>query len=112
MRQHSLLFEHSVAIEQVRSEFINYNRAQNCTLDYLNKTGMTFFMKYFMRKHPIVLRTIKDNPSRAMAQLISANGLGLPSIYDSSLLTKDLVSATGVDKLFGMASGAHPWISL
>ena len=100
---------HELAVEQARSEFINYNRNQNKALDYFNKTGGMSFFKYFMRKHPIIINSIKKNPSRALVQGLSILFLGAPSIYETSLLNKDLSSATGFVDLVDMASGAHPY---
>jgi len=98
---------HEDAIEQARSEFINYNRNQNPLMDYANKLGVTPFFKYFMRKHPVMWATIKKSPSRTIVQILAAIQLGVPSLFETSLINKDLVAATGTVNFLGMASDAH-----
>ena len=99
---------HEDAIEQARSEFIDYNRNQNPIMDAFNKLGITSFLKYFMRKHPIMWDTVKKNPSRTIVQILTATQLGMPTIFETSIFNKNYSAATGTLDFFDMASGAHP----
>lgn len=100
------------AIDEARVEYINYNTLTSRELDYLNKSGGTFFFKYFMRIQPIILKTIANNPTRALTSWIGADTVGLPSIFDALWLTKDVTATTGAYDLFRMAGGAHPLVSM
>jgi len=102
--------DHVEAVEQARSEFINYNRNQNKTLDYLNKVGGMFFFKYLLRKHPIIINSIKKNPSRALMQVIATAYLGVPSLYETNLINKDWGASTGIVDLISMGAEAHPFL--
>ncbi len=98
----------ALAINKVRSEFINYNTLSNKQLDYLNKTGGVFFFKYFSRIQAIIMNTIKENPTRAFTTWVGADTIGLPSIFEATILDKDITATSGAYDLLNMAGGAHP----
>lgn len=96
------------AMHKVRSEFINYNTLSNKQLDYLNKTGGLFFFKYFSRIQPVIMNTVKENPTRALATWSGVDTVGLPSIFEALWLDKDITATSGQFDLINMAGNAHP----
>lgn len=103
---------HDEAMSEVRTEFINYNTLSNDKLDYLNKTGGVFFFKYFSRIQPIIMNSIKRNPTRTFTTWIGADTVGIASAFDAALITKDVSATSGAFDLLNMAGGAHPLTNL
>lgn len=100
------------ALAQVMSEFINYDVLPSRTRAYLDAMGLTWFLNYKIRIQKIILKTIRENPIRAlflMSHLSSESAL--PNITDANLITGSL------DYNIGMGTAAngltiHPMVAL
>ncbi|EDC5808849.1 hypothetical protein GAT48_03070 [Salmonella enterica] len=100
------------ALAQVMSEFINYDVLPSRTRAYLDAMGLTWFLNYKIRIQKIILKTIRENPIRAlflMSHLSSESSL--PNITDANLITGSL------DYNIGMGTAAngltiHPLVAL
>lgn len=100
------------ALAQVMSEFINYDVLPSRTRAYLDAMGLTWFLNYKIRIQKIILKTIRENPIRAlflMSHLSSESSL--PNITDANLITGSL------DYNIGMGTAAngltiHPMVAL
>ena len=100
------------ALAQVMSEFINYDVLPSRTRAYLDAMGLTWFLNYKIRIQKIILKTIRENPIRAlflMSHLSSESAL--PNITDANLITGSM------DYNIGMGTAAngltiHPLVAL
>jgi hypothetical protein len=75
------------AIQRASDFFINYDIPQHRTVQYLDDTGLTPFMKYFIRIQRVIIALVKENPTRVLA-LMALDGLldGPATVMDSSIL--------------------------
>ena len=89
-------------------EFVDYGALNNQTLDYVNKMGLGFFFKFFMRSQAIMANMIKDNPSRTFMLWLGADTLGMDNIFNANVFQKDLTNTTGLLDLVDMGMSAHP----
>lgn len=100
------------ALAEVMSEFINYDVLPSRTRAYLDAMGLTWFLNYKIRIQKIILKTIRENPIRAlflMSHLSSESAL--PNITDANLITGSM------DYNIGMGTAAngltiHPLVAL
>lgn len=75
-----------VAAGEVMDVFIDYDLPTHQGLQYLNDLGLLMFTKYILRVQKIILKTIKDNPARALVIMLLQNWFGdLPDIVDSTM---------------------------
>ncbi|KNC30476.1 hypothetical protein FF38_10493 [Lucilia cuprina] len=98
------------AMNQIKDEFVNYNLLPSRTRNYLEATGMTWFLNYKLRSQKIMLRLIRENPARAL-MLLGSGGMGLPTIYDANLLTGSLTYNIGPENITRMYA-SHPLVSM
>lgn len=100
------------AIARVMDEFINYDILPSRTRFYLDAMGLTWFLNYKIRIQKVILRTIRENPLRALFLMFSNSWeSNLPNITDANLVTGSLNYNIG----FGTALNGftiHPLVEL
>jgi len=99
---------HEKAVAKAAREFIDYGALNNQTLDYINKMGLGFFFKFFMRSQAVMANMIRENPSRVFMTWVGADTLGMDNIFNANIFEKDLTNTTGLLDLIDMGLGAHP----
>jgi hypothetical protein len=78
---------HKQAIQEASDAFVNYDIPMHRSLQYTDDMGITMFTKYFLRIQRVLVKTMRENPARALS-LVGLNqlmDLG-PMVLDSSLL--------------------------
>lgn len=98
------------AMNHIKDEFVNYNLLPSRTRNYLEATGITWFLNYKLRSQKTMLRLIRENPARAL-MLLGSGGMGLPTIYDANLLTGSLTYNIGPENITRMYA-SHPLVSM
>lgn len=100
------------AIARVMDEFVNYDILPSRTRFYLDAMGLTWFLNYKIRIQKVILRTIRENPLRALFLMFSNSWeSNLPNITDANLVTGSLNYNIG----FGTALNGftvHPLVEL
>lgn len=100
------------AIARVMDEFVNYDILPSRTRFYLDAMGLTWFLNYKIRIQKVILRTIRENPLRALFLMFSNSWeSNLPNITDANLMTGSLNYNIG----FGTALNGftiHPLVEL
>ena len=100
------------AIARVMDEFVNYDILPSRTRFYLDAMGLTWFLNYKIRIQKVILRTIRENPLRALFLIFSNSWeSSLPNITDANLVTGSLNYNIG----FGTALNGftvHPLVEL
>jgi hypothetical protein len=104
------------AMDVIKEEFVNYNRLSGRDRDYLESTGMLWFMNYKIRIMKIMARMVRERPASA---LFYAGGVGPMADIDT------VISGSGLgaylDNRLGYAIGPemgynglfmNPWNSL
>lgn len=104
------------AMDVIKEEFVNYNRLAGRDRDYLEATGMLWFMNYKIRIMKVMARLVRERPASA---LFYAGGVGPMADIDT------VVSGSGLgaymDNRLGYAIGPemgynglfmNPWMNL
>lgn len=104
------------AMDVIKEEFVNYNRLSGRDRDYLESTGMLWFMNYKIRIMKVMARMVRERPASA---LFYAGGVGPMTDIDT------VISGSGLgaylDNRLGYAIGPemgknglfmNPWNSL
>ena len=88
------------AMDVIKEEFVNYNRLSGRDRDYLESTGMLWFMNYKIRIMKVMARMVRERPASA---LFYAGGVGPMADIDT------VVSGSGLgaymDNRLGYAIG-------
>ena len=88
------------AMDVIKEEFVNYNRLSGRDRDYLEATGMLWFMNYKIRIMKVMARMLRERPASA---LFYAGGVGPMADVDT------VVSGSGLgaylDNRLGYAIG-------
>ncbi|WDR22471.1 hypothetical protein PJM42_0065 [Salmonella phage vB_SenP_UTK0001] len=100
------------ALNRVMDEFVNYDVLPSRTRFYLDAIGLTWFLNYKIRIQKIILRTIRENPLRALF-LMFGNSVesGLPNITEANLVTGSLSYNVGMGTALNGFT-VHPLVSL
>ena len=100
------------ALNRVMDEFVNYDVLPSRTRFYLDAIGLTWFLNYKIRIQKIILRTIRENPLRALF-LMFGNSIesGLPNITEANLVTGSLSYNVGMGTALNGFT-VHPLVSL
>jgi phosphohistidine phosphatase SixA len=100
------------AMARVIDEFVNYDILPSRTRFYLDSIGLTWFLNYKIRIQKIILRTIRENPLRAMF-LMFGNSIesDLPNITDANLVTSSMANNIGIGTAFNGLT-IHPLVAL
>lgn len=100
------------ALNRVMDEFVNYDVLPSRTRFYLDAIGLTWFLNYKIRIQKIILRTIRENPLRALF-LMFGNSVesGLPNITEANLVTGSLSYNIGMGTALNGFT-VHPLVSL
>lgn len=100
------------ALNRVMDEFVNYDVLPSRTRFYLDAIGLTWFLNYKIRIQKIILRTIRENPLRALF-LMFGNSVesGLPNITEANLVTGSLSYNVGMGTALNGFT-VHPLMSL
>jgi hypothetical protein len=81
------------AIKTVRELFVNYTNANSPLIEWINKTGIVMFTKYFTNIQKAIVALAKGHPITFMLLLLGQEAVGdVPDITDASLLSKDLTN--------------------
>ncbi|WP_289100972.1 hypothetical protein [uncultured Marinobacter sp.] len=75
------------ALREIRDAFVVYDVPSHRALDYMNRKGLVFFTKYYLRIQRVLWRLMRDHPVRG---LMTAFGfsylLDAPTVMESSAL--------------------------
>jgi hypothetical protein len=72
------------ALKLVDEAFVNYDLPQHKGMNYMNDTGLMFFMKYFIRIQKPLILAMQENPARTMViGMLEAFAAGTPTVLDS-----------------------------
>ena len=100
------------AIARVMDEFVNYDILPSRTRFYLDAMGLTWFLNYKIRIQKVILRTIRENPLRALFLMFSNSWeSSLPNITDANLVTGSLNYNIGVGTALNGFT-VHPLVEL
>lgn len=100
------------AIARVMDEFVNYDILPSRTRFYLDAMGLTWFLNYKIRIQKVILRTIRENPLRALFLMFSNSWeSNLPNITDANLVTGSLNYNIGVGTALNGFT-VHPLVEL
>lgn len=99
-----------LALEKVAYDFIDYGSPDSIAMDYLNKTGLLHFTKWFLRIQPIILSMVRNNPARALSFVAgqSLSGMEVTSPFDAYLPDTDIGNKTGIGDLLSMGTFSQP----
>lgn len=118
----SILYDHYVknekmksdeAIKRINEEFVNFSVPAGRTRSYLESIGGTWFFAFKIRIMKTALKTMRDNPLRALIVASTVGDLGSP-IEDNliSVTAQDRLDySLGWDMLFG-APELNPWVHM
>lgn len=100
------------ALNRVTDEFVNYDILPSRTRFYLDAIGLTWFLNYKIRIQKIILRTIRENPLRALFLMFGITAeFGLPNIMEANLATGSLSYNVGMGTALNGFT-IHPLVSL
>lgn len=100
------------AIARVMDEFVNYDILPSRTRFYLDAMGLTWFLNYKIRIQKVILRTIRENPLRALFLMFSNSWeSNLPNITDANLVTGSLNYNIGIGTALNGFT-VHPLVEL
>lgn len=105
-------FNSDRAMNVIRDEFINYSYNRGRVFDYLNKTGLTWFLSYKLGIQKIILRSLRRNFFRTSAIYGGAKVTGIDNVVPMQNLIFDgsLQYQTDVSNIFS-AFGLH-WFNM
>jgi hypothetical protein len=103
---------HEKNVQAVATEFVDYGKNLDPTMQYLNDMGLAHFVKYAIRMPAVQVDMIRKNPTRALTTLI-ANGMGImpANPLETTLFNKDYGFSTGTLDMF-MKYMEHPLINI
>lgn len=81
----------SKALNLVREEFVNYSMNRGQVFDFANKMGLAWFASYALGIQKIIMRLLRNNPSRTLALLAGNKTLGgmLDIVPEQNLFQKN-----------------------
>lgn len=75
------------AIQQASDSFINYDIPAHRTMQYLDDMGILMFTKYFLRIQKVLLKLVREHPTRVFGMMIFDHYVNLlPLVTESSAL--------------------------
>lgn len=75
------------ALHRASEAFINYDIPMHRALQYIDDMGLVMFNKYALRIQRVILQTVRENPSRALALLLMQSMIvGIPTVMDASVI--------------------------
>ena len=79
------------ALNLVREEFVNYSMNRGQVFDFANKMGLAWFASYALGIQKIIMRLLRNNPSRTLALLAGNKTLGgmLDIVPEQNLFQKN-----------------------
>lgn len=75
---------HEQAVVRAAEDFVNYDIPSHPGMHFLNRLGLVYFTKYYLRIQRVLLRNFEERPARAMLLLLQQHYFdGVQQIMDS-----------------------------
>lgn len=82
--------KHNELLSDILQKYINYDRPQSATEQYLNDTGLVLFTKFAKRIQYVVFKLFKDSPIKSAAFLASQFYLyDIADVFEASILVNN-----------------------
>lgn len=105
-------FKHERAMNVIRDEFVNYSYNRGRVFDFMNQTGLTWFLSYKLGIQKIFFRNLRRNFLRTSAVYAGAKGLGTNQVVPLQNLLLDGSLSYQLDPSNIYKSFSSHWLSL